>query len=522
MTVIRSAKGTDRAERWTQEKTLLPAILIVLTMSVGLGAAATVSTMVLPAVFGLAVIIILATSDSYTALGVIASALVLLLLAPLPSVVPTAIYFAGGSLYFADLISMLGIVFVCMLHSTSSKLKGCIYVSGLMAVLFVLVGIVNGATPGAAFADVRGPLRLLAGTVITYQLISLNRTKAIRLLVWLSTFITIWTAAVVASIAFLGVSAFNIRTSNAAVYTTSKSIIYDTARVTPDSGLTCVVIAGCLLSLRLVWSYTPIKQPIMWWGVVGSGIFVGLVSYTRGHFLVLLLIVVLTAAVPQSRMRNFVRMATGATILALFFLLSYQLVDAVSTQYGENLLRPFSAFRGKVLDGLLVENVQVDTSALWRVRESGLALEYFSNNWLLGSGFGARYRTFARGEIFEGVRGLTYIHNGYLWILIKTGIIGSIGVVLACAMGIRAVFRASRLHNLSFVALVGLAVLAALATQMITSPTMIENANSLLVGIVVGVVGYSLRSTADSSRDQRGLTYGRGQGFSRSQVEESR
>lgn len=501
---------------------MLPVVIIVLMISVGLGAAATVSTMVLPAVVGVAVLVILVTSDSYTALAVILSALVLLLLAPLPSSVPTAIYFAGGSLYFADLISALGIVLICMISSTSPKLKSGVYIFGLMAALFMLVGIANGGTFGAAFADVRGPLRLLSGAVITYQIVSLNRTKAVRLLVWLSAIVTVWTAVVVAAIAFLGVSAFNIRTSNAAVYTTSKSIIYDTARVTPDSGLACVVIAGCLLSMRLVWRYTPIKQPTIWWGVVGAGIFVGLVSYTRGHFLVLILIVVLTAVVSQSRLRNIARMAIGASVLALLIWLTFQLVDAASPQYGNYLLQPLSAFRGKVLDGLLVENVQVDTSALWRVRESALALDYFSNNWLFGSGFGARYRTFAKGEIFDGVRGLTYIHNGYLWVLVKTGIIGSIVVMLSCAMGFRAVFRASRSHALSFVTVVGLAVLAALATQMITSPTMIENANSLLVGIVVGIVGCSLRSVSSVNCDQTVLTYGTRQGFRRSQIEEAR
>jgi hypothetical protein len=480
----------------TPQQTKSPLLAMGLMASLGLGAAATHSTMVLPFVLGLAVVVVLATTDSYTSLAIIASALVVLLLAPLPSSVPTAIYFAGGSLYFADIISGLGILLICMLGATSSKLRGGIYIFCLMAALFLVVGLISGATPGAAFADVRGPLRLVAGAVVAYQLFVLNRVRATRLFVCLSALITVWTAVVVASIAFLGVSAFDIRTSNAAVYTTSKSIVYDTARVTPDSGLTCVVIVGCLLSMRLIWKYTPIAQPAIWLVVVGSGLFVGLVSYTRGHFLVLALILLLMTVVSRSRLQTFVRIGTGALIVTLFAWLAYGFLDAVDAQYARYFLQPLSAFRGKVLDGLLFENVQVDTSALWRVRESQLALEYFSKNWIIGSGFGARYRTFTRGEIFDGVRGLTYIHNGYLWILVKTGLIGAIAVLLAGALAIRRVLTVSQSSGLHRATVLGLVVLAALATQMITSPTIIENANSLLVGIIVGSVGYSLRPEA--------------------------
>ena len=65
------------------------------------------------------------------------------------------------------------------------------------------------------------------------------------------------------------------------------------------------------------------------------------------------------------------------------------------------------------------------TSTLrWRDFEYKHALPQISSHPLLGLGFGAEYRPFVFGIDWEGFDGRRFTHNGHLWILLKSGLLG--------------------------------------------------------------------------------------------------
>ncbi|NRI66946.1 O-antigen ligase family protein [Rhodococcus sp. MS16] len=476
---------------------LLGLTLLGIVVAFFAGAGTAFSPLILAPVGALLLGMIYLVSTPIGTAKVLLGALVVLVLAPIPTVVPTSIWFAGGSVYFADVMAALLIVAVVFSNLCPAVIRTVVLTIAGVVVLGLLVGALSHAKASLALADARGLLRLVAGASGVAFLGEVDRAGTVKLLSRLAAVVTIWTALVVALIAFLGVSSFGIRNSNAAVYTTSQSIVYDASRVTPDSGLTCVVVSAVLIVIRLSWGYSPYKWNLVWWLCVGAGVFVGLISYTRGHFIVFLLIIGLSLMVQPGRLAAFSRAICVTAGVVLFSVFGYYLVSTFSSAMANSLTQPLIAFQGKVIGGLSLNTVEVDTSALWRVRESDLAIDFLENNWIFGSGFGAPYRQIVTGEIFQGSRGTTYIHSGYLWFLVKLGAMGSVVVAVILFQYFLMLWR-SRNSEMGKWSALCMVVLFSIATQMVTSPTMIENGNSVLVGIILGS-GYlvSIRSLSN-------------------------
>jgi hypothetical protein len=62
----------------------------------------------------------------------------------------------------------------------------------------------------------------------------------------------------------------------------------------------------------------------------------------------------------------------------------------------------------------------------WRYFEYGYAVPQIISHPLVGLGLGARYRPFVPGIDYTGFDGRAYTHNGHMWILMKTGLLGYI------------------------------------------------------------------------------------------------
>jgi O-antigen ligase len=64
------------------------------------------------------------------------------------------------------------------------------------------------------------------------------------------------------------------------------------------------------------------------------------------------------------------------------------------------------------------------SSLRWRDFEYQYALPQIASHPVLGLGMGAMYRPLVQGRDHEYYDGRTYIHNGHVWIILKSGILG--------------------------------------------------------------------------------------------------
>lgn len=110
------------------------------------------------------------------------------------------------------------------------------------------------------------------------------------------------------------------------------------------------------------------------------------------------------------------------SILAIVFI-------AVSLFSVINVLKPSSALlaypralMGRIFNLVETDPFSPDETLLWRVEETGYAWNQIKVHPFVGIGL----FNFYRPPFFDGDTLQTYIHNGYLWIWLKTGLIGLI------------------------------------------------------------------------------------------------
>lgn len=488
--------------RWSTSGGLLPiAGLCILVFAAG--AAATRS----PAVVILVPFALYFLSQSaYYAVTSVLSLSAVLALAPIPTAIPRGVSFAGGYVFWTDLLLALVAVTICLARKRV-RAQMALAIVGIVLAVFLLLGATNGAPLSEALADTRGPFRLAVTAIAVAWLVAEDAKRTYFLLTKIMFGIVIWTAGVVTAISLFGLSGFPIRSGSAALYTTGSSSVFDATRVTPDSGLASVMIAGVIVACWIMNIDTGYSR-ILRFTVATCGAVVAVLSFTRSYMIVLAVLIVgatvLSSAVVQS-VHKLARLCivVGGTGFVVYVCLgqvapgAYQAISAV-----------VEAFMGRVFGGFGSDTIRADTSTAWRLRENGWAWQSFTHNLLAGTGFGVPYRGFQHGEIFRDSRGLTYVHSSYLWVLVKTGVLGVCVAVFAI---VRFVLRPLAHLSRTRRDLGRLAVLVALsiAVQMVTSPTLFETGNSIFVGMLVGLLigltssGGSVKTMTDGSAIRR-------------------
>jgi len=103
----------------------------------------------------------------------------------------------------------------------------------------------------------------------------------------------------------------------------------------------------------------------------------------------------------------------GLLTIILFGLISWFAPTSRLLAYPQALMDRFAH--------LFTTNIMSDDETLlWRIKETRFAWEQISQSPILGIGL----RTPYRAEFFKGDELLSYIHNGYLWLWLKTGLLG--------------------------------------------------------------------------------------------------
>jgi O-antigen ligase len=475
----------------------------LLLFAAAVAAASTVAPQVL-ALPAIAVLVALRSSRRPTiALGLVV--LLWLGIAPLPTVLPTGIELEQGTLLWSDVVSPVVAVWAAVLIARRRGAGGTLLGFAAFATVGLIgaaVGVAQHGDSGRLFGDLRPFLHLAAAGLGTAALILVEGSGyAMRVFGRFATAMILWTTAAVGLAAAGASKLFAVSGHSAALYAGSSTFVAAAHRFSPASGLFCELAAVVLLLAWLLRTDVGVPRPLVL-VAVALGLVLTFVSYSRGFLLALgvagvLLLLMLAPTLWRAKVRVLAVVGmVGFAALAAVVIVNFLQPNAV-----DSLQTSVNTYAARVLNGLDPSVIQVDASALWRVRESQAALHSIAAHPVIGTGFGVRYRPLLPGEIFVGSYGQTYIHNAYLWLLVKVGLLGTAFVAcLAAALAVHCI----RLVMLKVPAgPVLLALGCGIAVLSITSPTPWEDWNSLVVGCLAGTVAGVVarhRTSEQSSR----------------------
>jgi hypothetical protein len=167
--------------------------------------------------------------------------------------------------------------------------------------------------------------------------------------------------------------------------------------------------------------------------------------------------------------------------VAVFALLN--LGDAVGAH--DWIQTQVTGYANRVIAGLEESNRQLDSSAGYREQETEYVMQTGAKSPIVGGGFGQRYKppTGERGTFFAN-EGELYSHNVYNWLYVKVGLVGVVAFVALLATSI---LPALSRYRRNIVLATAAATMVGLSLAMFFTPIPIDEGNSSVVGLVIGL-----------------------------------
>lgn len=326
--------------------------------------------------------------------------------------------------------------------------------------------------------DSRGLLSTLAAVVIASRVYGTSHAdaalKTLRTSLWVSLIITLAASALHFQVAG--------RSEAAALFlSTTGAGASDSTRYLTAASQVAVIVFSVVLALVVVdrinlRTAAPYLIP---------SLALSFLSFSRNSFLAIAFAVVF-AIVAARTLKPLVVAVKAAIFVGIPLTILAMANASFGLPGGEFVTTQFNAFMSRVIDGLDPSTLSDDTSAVARVNEDGYLLQGIVQSPLVGHGFGFAYRP-AVGPVgsFSATKGQYYGHNFYLWITVKTGILG-----LAAFLYFAAVPVLKSLWN-SSTASIGLGAAGAgvlLAIVFAPFPNDYVNGSSLAVGLLFGAL----------------------------------
>lgn len=267
----------------------------------------------------------------------------------------------------------------------------------------------------------------------------------------------------------------------------TQGIVYeDVTRILPPGWSIVLVSFVAIICILVLGKFKSIRWlTFLQWGLLGMAL---LLTFLRSYWAALILVFLLLVYL----LRGFDRRRLVGLGLVVMFLLAIVLVPALALPESQvGMLVGASIDRLGTLGSSSTYQGQ-DSSLKWRSIENAYAISAIVSHPLIGQGMGALYRPSdfrLDGANFGGeLRG--HIHNGHLWILLDTGLLGylafialSVGFLVRGFKYWRSVANA-RMRGIALgFTLVYLAVLIAAAVNS----TFVQWRWTPVIGIIMGV-----------------------------------
>jgi len=139
-----------------------------------------------------------------------------------------------------------------------------------------------------------------------------------------------------------------------------------------------------------------------------------------------------------------------------------------------------------------------NSSLRWRDFEYGYALTQILTNPILGLGLGAKYRPLTSKD-YEGFDGRGFIHNGHLYIMLKSGILAYVALLwFLLAVLIRGLSNWQRIPDPYIRGIVVAFALTSLGVLIVSNvePYLMTSGWTPVIGIIAGINEVALRKAS--------------------------
>lgn len=329
-----------------------------------------------------------------------------------------------GSLHLPDfvLLTLLGIIIVRALVEPGFR----IVASPLNAPLIVFYGatvLSTGFALAQGSVDFNMALRELR--VVTYYLLFFIVTNLVRERKQITTLLhglffigTVVAAAMIAQ--FLVGDTIHLLPRRVETLGTQGTVYSGVTRILPP-GQSLVLVGFMALTVTLVLDkFRPGNLlKLVRWALFGLAV---VITFNRSFWVGVLLALVILAILIKGRDRHRF-MALALTLLFVGTFVVLVTVDQTDSQIGK-LVSASLARLGTLASG----DTLAEDSLQQRYFENDYAVAQIVSHPLLGLGMGALYRPFVPPWDHKNFDGRNYIHNGHLWILMKAGLAGYLGL----------------------------------------------------------------------------------------------
>lgn len=446
-------------------------------------------------------ILIVAIGRRKSPLHISIIAFVVLVLAPLPAALPSGFRLGQGQVVWAD-IAAVACTIISLLSGHKGRTDVGIRALGVWTVicgLATLAGLLNGASFQYVVRDLRPVFYLLA---ITVALITVcERGESIMGLLTRTGFgILLYSAIVTILSQATSTRLFAGRFDTAALYIGDDAIGgQGTSRVLLSSTYLVVAVLPILVAGRLTLVHPVWPGRTAVYTAAAASVVCILFSYQRTQFLAPVITSAVLILISGSIFLALGRLARSITAAIVFAGLPVVLLLRSWSSSASPIIETWLL---RVIGGLNPSIVGMESSNYWRQLESALALRSIQGNSVFGVGFGAPFRTNYTVEPFAGSDGLAYVHNNFLALYVKLGVLApSILILLFVLFCIRVgrVAMSCPVDGARQNARFAIAVLGSLIVISPVAPITFSNGGALVFGIGLAIGTQALRQLASST-----------------------
>lgn len=367
--------------------------------------------------------------------------------AALPRAIPAGKNIGDTTIYIHEILLVTAILFLIPKYRSREPIAdrnraagfGVAITFGVSIAFSAVVGISNGIAFRWVIFDARNVLTMVAAYVLTILLIACNLVpQTVRVVMGV-----LWFSAGTTLISSTTGMDLRGRGSGQLLNAATGTLVNDTARIISSSQQLALAV---LLALLVTAMTSHVRAKTWLYFGLPSAIIV-LLGFSRNSILALLVAGVATIVL------NFNRAGLSATIRALFasaFVLpivaaSFAIANLMGV--GGWIATQASAYSTRVLGGLLL-GTEGDESWQFRVGENRALWRAFDTSPILGHGFGYAYQApIGPPDSFTATAGPYFAHNFYLWLLVKSGIIGILCFVPFALMPISRALRTASIES---------------------------------------------------------------------------
>ena len=338
---------------------------------------------------------------------------VFLCTAAFPAGIPQGLAVGGVTVFFSELALLLCAVYCLIALSKSTITDAVGAVLACTTIAFGVGGILAGYDISVVGSETRGLMAFAAAIVVA------GRIVAAKAWYWayLGVCITLWFSAAAVILGNLGVIVLRARADDASILAEGSAPSGVVRVLTPATQLGVATLAVCIsvtiLNPRRAASVLALVLPAA---------VITIFAFSRNSIVIIGLTVILTPILARSGRGLLRSIGVTAGFVLVYFLLGSALSSVSDIRSLARFKAIYDAYQGRVVEGFSSVSLSRDTSIRYREVETQYLRSAIGGNSLwFGHWFGYAYKP---PRDLGSPATAYYAHNFYLWLLVKTGLVG--------------------------------------------------------------------------------------------------